>query len=180
MAFNNFNGWKNPFQLHPSNAPFSQQKIAKNRLQQLFSVKKKNRFHIKQCFLATAISISKWIAFFSVIVAPEILGKEIIDNNDFERIEKVGTKITLNVGTLRLLIFCFKVLIGSKPLASSKFVALACVVVSKISAASVIYFHEKNHEHNFCWRTERTLLNEKPDRPSWYTTTLRRVGNAAK
>ena len=79
---------------------------------------------------------------FSVVVAPEILGKEIIDNNDFERIEKVG-KITLNVGTL--LIF-FKVLIGSKPLAS-KFVALACVVVSKISAASIIYFHEKkNHE----------------------------------
>ena len=85
----------------------------------------------------------KMNCLFSVIVAPEILGKEIIDNNDFERIEKVGTKITLNVGTLRLLIFCFKVLIGSKPLASSKFVALACVVVSKISAASVIYFHEK-------------------------------------
>ena len=92
----------------------------------------------------------KMNCLFSVIVAPEILGKEIIDNNDFERIEKVGTKITLNVGTLRLLICCFKVLIGSKPLASSKFVALACVVVSKISAASVIYFHEKNHEHNFC------------------------------
>ena len=155
---------KNPFQLHPCNAPFSQQKIAKNRLQQLFSVeKKKIDFTKKKCFLATAISISKWIAFFSVIVAPEILGKEIIDNNDFERIEKVGTKITLNVGTLRLLIFCFKVLIGSKPLASSKFVALACVVVSKISAASVIYFHEKKKP-----RTQ-LLLTDGENTTEWKT-----------
>ena len=118
-------------------------KLPKIDCNNFFPWKKKIDFTKKKCFLATAISISKWIAFFSVIVAPEILGKEIIDNNDFERIEKVGTKITLNVGTLRLLIFCFKVLIGSKPLASSKFVALACVVVSKISAASVIYFHGK-------------------------------------
>ena len=84
---------------------------------------------------------------FCVIVAPEILGKEIIDNNDFERIEKVGTKITLNVGTSSYLL-----LQGANWVQTTCFEICSfgmCCRFKDLCRFNNIFSRKKNHEHNF-------------------------------